>query len=125
VLTLLGPAVVLVAIVATVRIAISQPDQPATAKTRSRRAPDPGTATSTVPGPATGAARSAGGRAGPASPVIVTTPMPAGFRWTDATPAPKVRSGFALVVILAFLGALLAMAVAGLVAALAVAVQGI
>jgi hypothetical protein len=52
-------------------------------------------------------------------------PMPAGFQWMDAVPAPKMRSGFALVVILAFLGALLAMAVAGLVAGIAVAVQGI
>jgi len=53
------------------------------------------------------------------------TAAPAGFRWMDATPAPKVRSGFALVVILAVLGALLAMAVAGLVVGVTVVVQGI
>ncbi|HVF14481.1 MAG TPA: hypothetical protein VM942_07775 [Acidimicrobiales bacterium] len=49
---------------------------------------------------------------------MIAAPAPAGFQWMDATPAPKVRTGFALVVILAFLGALLATAVAGLVVAI-------
>ena len=117
--TLLGPAVVLVAIVATLRIALSQLDQ--TATTESPSPPRP---------------RSAGGRPtwgrsawparrGPLPVPVMATPVPAGFQWIDAAPAPKVRAGFALVVILAFLGALLAMAVAGLVVGAAVAVQSI
>ena len=39
--TLLGPAVVLAAIIGTVKIALSQPDQTATTKTQSRRTPSP------------------------------------------------------------------------------------
>ena len=57
-------------------------------------------------------------------PSIMAPAMPAGFQWIDATPVPKIRSGFVLVVILAMLGALLAMAVAALVIGIAVAIQG-
>ena len=109
---------VLVAIVATLRIALSQLDQTATAESPPRRDPDP----PAVPD------LGSFGLAGPARTVavpVMATPVPAGFQWIDAAPAPKVRAGFALVVILAFLGALLAMAVAGLVVGAAVAVQSI
>ncbi len=110
---------VLVAIVATLRIALSQLDQTATAESPPRRDPDP----PAVPD------LGSFGLAGPARtvpvPMVMATPVPAGFQWIDAAPAPKVRAGFALVVILAFLGALLAMAVAGLVVGAAVAVQSI
>jgi len=54
----------------------------------------------------------------------MTAPAPAGFQWTDAVPAPRVRAGFALVVVLAVVGALLAVAIAGLVIGAAVALQG-
>jgi hypothetical protein len=125
--------VVLVATIATLRVALDQPDQTATTPTPSGRDPEPGTdvtpdpAATTRPdrtgnptGNPTGDRRSRSG-----SPGMVATPVPAGFQWIDAAPAPKMRSGFALVVILAFLGALLAMAVAGLVAGITVAIQGI
>jgi hypothetical protein len=117
--------VLLAAIIATLRVALSQPDQTATAKTQSRRGrPDP------VPGlprveRAAEAPRSAEprGRSAPV-PVMMTPATPAGFQWIDATPAPRVRSGFALIIMLAVLGALLAIAVAGLVMGIVVAVQG-
>ena len=117
---------VLFAIVATLRIALNQPDQTATTKTRSRRDPGAGMSPDVAAGGSirTAPAPPPAGRAS-SSPAIGSTPMPAGFQWMDAAPAPKVRSGFALVVILAFLGAMLAMAVAGMVAALSVAIQGI
>jgi hypothetical protein len=132
--------VVLVATIATLRIALYQPDQIATTKPRSRRDPEPGTDLTpdpVSPGPTVAATakprrkadrptdRHTDRRSRSGSPSMVAAPMPAGFQWMDAVPAPKVRSGFALVIILAFLGALLAMAVAGLVAGIAVAIQGI
>ncbi len=130
--TLLGPAVVLVATIAVLRIALSQHDQTATAPTRTRRAPDPG------PGPEPAVAQQAPTRPAPAQPApdradrrgrspapVVMTGAPAGFNWTDATPIPRIRSGFALIVILAVIGALLAMAVAGLVAGATVVFKGI
>jgi hypothetical protein len=55
---------------------------------------------------------------------MMTPAMPAGFQWIDAAPAPKVRAGFALVVVLAVVGAVLAVAVAGLVIGAAKALQG-
>lgn len=122
---------VLVATIATLRIALHQPDQIATTTTRSRRGPgpDPGTeppAGAVAPGrPEESAGWLADRINRSASPGRGGAPMPAGFQWMDAAPAPKVRSGFALVVILAFLGALLAMAVAALVAGISVALQGI
>ncbi len=154
----------LVALVGTLRIALSQPDQTATTKTRSRRAPDPAgaadvthvaaavaapeievtpvpdapgsveggaQATDEVPDAATAPSSSAAptpdrrsGRRRPASMPGLIGVAPAGFQWMEAGPAPRARAGFALVVILAVLGALLAVAVAGLVVGAAVAVQG-
>jgi hypothetical protein len=113
--TLLVPAVLLAAIVGTLWIAMSQPDQTATTDNQSPRAQKPSRE-------APKRSSDAGGRASPAP--VMMTPMPAGFRWMDATPVPRARAGFALVVILAVVGALLAMAVAGLVVAAAAAVQG-
>ncbi len=96
---------VLVAIIGTLRIALHQPDQTATTNDESRRTPRP---------------------AGAGSPRVTMTPaptVPAGFQWMEAGPVPRVRSGLALVMILAAVGALLAVAVAGLVVALATAAQ--
>jgi hypothetical protein len=120
--TLLGPVVVLAAIVGTLWIALSQPDQTAldqtaTTKRSSRRAPDPERGPSADKSPE----RSVRPRGRP-SPAMMTPAVPAGFHWMDAVPAPKFRAGFALVVILGVLGALLAVAVAGVVVGAAAAV---
>jgi len=123
--------VLLAALVGTLRIALSQPDQSATTRTTSRRAPQPRRAASppvSAPAPARArgrAERSADPRTGRSPvPVTMSGPAPAGFQWMDATPAPRIRAGFALVVILAVLGALLAVAVAGVVIGAAFAIQG-
>lgn len=109
--TLLVPAVVLVATIGIIRIALSQPERPvqtATAGDKSRRTPKP-------PAPA--------GAPSPA-PVTMTPAMPPGFQWMEAGPAPRIRSGLALVITLAAVGAALAVAVAAAVVAIASAVQG-
>ncbi len=110
---------VLVAIIATIRIALSQSDQPdqtATTKTQSDRTPSPEGAR---PARAPDHAR----RRAP-SPVPMTPALPAGFQWVEAGPVPRFRAGFALVVVLAVVGALLAVAVAAVVVAASVAVRG-
>jgi len=126
---LLGPAVVLLATIATLRIALGQLDQPATTPTRSRRAPDPPVdpAAHPVVDVAPVVERTGDRGRGPARVMIAPArpAMPAGFAWTDATPAPRFRSGFALIVMLAVIGALLAMAVAGLVVGATVVFKGI
>ncbi len=111
---------VLVAIIGTIRIALSQPDQPATIKTQSDRTPSPvGARPTRAPESARRTAAS------PATtPASMTPAMPAGFQWIEAGPVPRFRSGFALLVVLAVVGALLAMAVAGLAVAAAAALGG-
>jgi len=123
--TLLGPALVLVAIIGTVKIALSQPDQTATTKTQSRRTPKPEGASplpaiDARPRPVHRRARGAGSPA----PAMMTPAMPAGFQWIEAGPVPRVRSGFALLVLLAVVAVLLAVAIAGVVVAASVAVRG-
>jgi len=120
--------VVLVAIIGTVKIALSQPDQTATTKSQSLRTPSPAGAPP-VPAPETDlrpiprpAARRLRGAGGPA-PGMMTPVMPAGFQWIEAGPVPRFRSGFALVVLLAVVAVLLAIAVAGVVVAASVAVR--
>jgi hypothetical protein len=118
--TLLGPAVVLVAIIGTLRIALHQPDQTATPTTKSRRTPR---SSDVAPAPAaTPDANPGGGRHVPA-PAMRTSVIPAGFHWDEVGPVPRFRSGFALVVILAAVGALLAVVVAGIVLAAASALR--
>jgi len=112
--TLLGPAVVLVAIIGTLRIALHQPDQTATPTPESSRTPAPARRTGPASSPAPSSAPSS---------ATMTPAMPAGFQWDEAGPVPRFRSGFALVVILAVVGALLAVVVAGVVLAAAAAVR--
>jgi hypothetical protein len=135
--TLLGPAVVVVAIIATLRVALSQPDQTATTKTQSRRTPSPeGVPSSPIADPIADPIDrgTTAGDFGPRadhrrnrlapSRVTMTPAMPAGFQWMEAGPVPRFRTGFALVVLLAVVGALLALAVAGAVMAASVAIRG-
>ena len=123
--TLLGPALVLVAIIGTVKIALSQPVQTATTKTQSRRTPSPRGA---PPRPAIDAqlrpVPRRGRPSGTAAPAMMTPAMPAGFQWIEAGPVPRVRSGFALLVLLAVVAVLLAVAIAGVVVAASVALRG-
>ena len=107
---------VLVAIIGILLIALHQPDQTATTTDRSRRTPNPaGAGSQPVADPV--------GRPSPA-PVTMSPAMPSGFNWMEAGPVPRFRSGFALVLILATVGALLAVAVAATVVAIARAIQG-
>ena len=55
---------------------------------------------------------------------MMTPAMPAGFQWIEAGPVPRVRSGFALLVLLAVVAVLLAVAIAGVVVAASVALRG-
>jgi hypothetical protein len=129
--TLLGPAVVLVATIATLWIALGQLDQTATTPPPSRRAPDPDIGPAPTPRPEAHerpVARRSGERRRSPAPVMMTPAMPAmpgGFDWTDAKPVPRIRSGLALIVILAVIGALLAMAVAGLIVGATLVFKGI
>ncbi len=54
----------------------------------------------------------------------MTPAMPAGFHWMEASPVPRFRSGFALIVLLAVVAVLLAVAVAGAAVAVSIAVRG-
>ncbi|MEA2685391.1 MAG: hypothetical protein QOE93_586 [Actinomycetota bacterium] len=114
---------VLAAIVGTLRIALSQPDQTATTETQSDRTRRP------APRPEGDESESRSEWAAPQPgqprpvPVMMTPAMPAGFQWIEATPVPRFRSGFVLVVMLAVVGALLAMTVAGFGVAVAVVVK--
>ena len=121
---------VLVAIIATLWVALSQPDQSATTKTESRRTPRP----EAVPPAPTAEPDLAAAEAVPQatrrrgrtvpSPVTMTPAMPGGFQWMEASPVPRFRAGFALVVLLAVVAALLAVTVAGVVLGISVAVRG-
>jgi hypothetical protein len=125
--------VVLAAIIGTVKIALSQPDQTATTKTQSRRTPSPEGAPPIpaidpeprpVPRPRPARPGRTGRAGGSPAPVMMTPAMPAGFQWIEARPVPRVRSGFALLVLLAVVAVLLAIAVAGVVVAASVALRG-
>jgi ABC-type dipeptide/oligopeptide/nickel transport system permease subunit len=103
--TLLTLAVVAVAILGVLRIALSEPDQPATVRRRNRSRdphPAPGAAMSAQPAPV----RSVAVR----ERAVAAAPRRAGTGggtsvWT------RVRSGIALVVLVAVVGAMLALAV--------------
>ena len=120
--TLLGPAVVLVALFGTLWIVLDQPDQPdqpATTRPPSRRAPRPSDAVAGTPsrrGPTPGTVAAAG-------PMPGAMPSSGGLPWLDAPPTPRVRSGFALMVILAAVGFMLAAMTAGAVVGATVAVR--
>jgi hypothetical protein len=116
---------VLVAIIGTVKIALSQPDQSATTKTQSRRTPSPeGAPPLPTIEPQPRPVHRRGRPAATPAPAMMTPAMPAGFQWIEARPVPRVRSGFALLVLLAAVAVLLAVAVAGVVVAASVAVRG-
>ncbi len=139
--------VVAMSIAAAVTLALNDPDQPATLRTRKkreprpRRAPDnrprhaprPAPARTRTPGPLLtpgggqrpSQAQTATGAVATAAPPTVEVAGMSDY-WAPThrvSPWVRIRSGFVLTVLLAVLGALVAAAVAGLVIFIALAVR--
>ncbi|MDQ3978879.1 MAG: hypothetical protein M3314_04935 [Actinomycetota bacterium] len=113
---LLTVAVVGAAIAAAVVIAMSDPDQPAMLRVQPRRERPPRRPRQQVTAPATLTVAEPPERAGGFSDQWI--PAPAGMSiWV------RVRSGFVLTVLLAVLGALLAVSVSGMLLLIALAVR--
>jgi hypothetical protein len=134
---LVTSTVVVLAIAAVVAIAIREPDQPATLRPRPRRAREPRrrrtpevlpaagplapatTAATTAPAPAAGPAAVQE----PADRPVGTLTEEWGAGAATVSWWVRLRSGVVLTVLLAFLGTLIAVSIAGIVLLLALAIR--